>query len=555
MHTQPTRLLLATMLFGLAARSGLAQPEIVPAEHSVYAFLHQQRVAGRLPAYRHETLPVDRRTIREHLDALDGRRDDLTGTTRWWLDEYVREFFEPADGIERVIEGDQVRIPSGTNTEKYFIYHRDDDWRAVVSLGFAGQSRAADDTVGVRGLSVLPVVTLEGNYRNLLGWYSSTFNGLRIAGDTRVLQRDPVLEPLYYVGRQAVPPGSFDRTSASLRVAGPTFFGELAHERLRIGASADRSLIITDASDYFSFIRGGLDTRVVHYQFVHAALGERSRNVAGDSGFVLAGTERFMAMHRVQVDPVNWLSLAFTEAVIYGNRGPELAYLNPLFPIKPAEHALWDRDNAIFAVDGVIRPFRGVEGYGTFLADDLDLGRLRQQSFTNKWAIQGGFSFDLEPVAPGATAWVEYTRIGPFVYTHRFELEGSFYNSYVHNGYGIGHPIGPNADQWAGGVRLLLPFRARVDLTGRWVRRGENYFDEEGRLVNVGGDIQNGAQPGFEIPGNVFLAGRRHRGPGMSLEATWEPIREAGLRLFADFQRWDPGADETFVRAEVFVNL
>ena len=134
-------------------------------------------------------------------------------------------------------------------------------------------------------------------------------------------------------------------------------------------------------------------------------------------------------------------------------------------------------------------------------------------------------------------------------------MDGSFYNSYIHNGYAIGHPIGPNADQWAAGVRLRLPFRARVDLTGRWVRRGENYVDERGRLVNVGGDIQNGAQPGFEVPGNIFLGGRRHTGPGMSLEATWEPVREAGVRLFADFQRWDPGADETFVRAEIFVSL
>jgi hypothetical protein len=555
MRPSTMRVLLALTLFGLVVPNAVAQPEVVPAEHSVYAFLHQQRVAGRLPAYRHEALPVDRRTVQDHLDALDWQRDDLSETAAWWLDEYRREFFEPADDIERVLDDGQVRIPTGADTEKFFVYHRDDDWRAAVSLGFAGQSRAADDTVGVRGLSVLPVVTLEGNYRNLLGWYSSTFNGLRIAGDTRVLQRDPVLEPLYYVGRQAVPPGSFDRTSASLRLAGPTFFAEIAHERLRIGASADRSLLVTDASDYFSFVRAGVDTRVIQYQFIHAALGERSRNVADSGGFVLAAPERYMALHRVQANPARQVSLGFTEMVVYGQRGPELAYLNPLYPIKPAEHALWDRDNALFALDAVFRPLRGLELYGTFLADDLDFSQLRTQSFANKWAAQAGLSFDLEGVAPGGVGWIEYTRIGPFVYTHRFEIDGSFYNSYVHNGYAIGHPIGPNADQWAAGVRLLLPFRARIDVTGRWARRGENYFDSEGRLVNVGGDIRNGAQPGFEVPGNIFLGGRRHTGPGLSLEATWEPIREAGARLFADFQRWDPGADETFVRAEVFVNL
>jgi hypothetical protein len=229
--------------------------------------------------------------------------------------------------------------------------------------------------------------------------------------------------------------------------------------------------------------------------------------------------------------------------------------LNPLFPIKPAEHALWDRDNALFTLDAVVRPVAGIEAYGTFLADDLDFSGLGRQSFSNKWAAQGGVSVGLDRVIPGALAWTEYTRIGPFVYTHRFELDGSFYNSYVHNGFGIGHPLGPNADQLAAGVRMWLPDRARVDVTARWIRRGENFVDSRGRFVNVGGDIQDGSQPGFEVPGNVFLAGRRITGPGLRLEASWEPIREIGVRLYADIQRLDPGPDERFIRAELFVNL
>ena len=282
---------------------------------------------------------------------------------------------------------------------------------------------------------------------------------------------------------------------------------------------------------------------------------ERSRNVAGDSGFVLTAPERYMALHRVQADPIPQLSIGFTEAVVYGLRGPELAYLNPVFPIKPAEHALWDRDNALFALDAVVRPVGGVEAYAAFLADDLDFSRLGQQSFNNKWAAQAGLALGADRLVPGTTAWAEYTRIGPFVYTHRFELEGSFYNSYIHNGFGIGHPIGPNADQLAAGLRVLLPARARVDVTARYVRRGENYFDIEGRFVNVGGDIRDGSQPGFEIPGNVFLAGDRFAGPGLRLEGTWEPIRDAGVRVFADYQDWDGGPSEVFVRGEVYVSL
>lgn len=549
------RLLLLAALALIAASPARAQPEAVPAEHPVYAFLHAQRVAGRLPGYRHEALPLDRRAVQRHLDALDGLRGDVSRTTRYWLDEYLREFFEPDDGIESVLDAGAIRIPRGEDTEKFFVHFRDDDWRAVVSLGAGAQIRFADDSTSLRGFALLPSVTLEGNYREIVGWYSSTFNGVQFGGDTRVLQRDPVLAPLYYIGRQEIPQGSFDRTSASLRAGNATFFAEIAHERLRVGAAADRPLMVADGSDYFSFIRGGLDTRVVQYQFIHAALGEQSTNVLGDSGFVLVAPERYMALHRVQLDLIPELSLGFTEAVVYGQRGPELAYLNPLFPIKPAEHSLWDRDNALFSLDAVVRPARGIEAYAAFLADDLDLSRLRQQSFNNKWAVQGGLALALDGLLPGATAWTEYTRIGPFVYTHRFELDGSFYNSYIHNGFGIGHPIGPNADQVAAGLRLLLPVRARLDLTARYVRRGENYVDEIGQFVNVGGDVRDGSQPGFEIPGNVFLAGERFAGPGLRVEGSWEPIRDAGFRLYADVQRWSDAPTETFLRGEVYVNL
>ncbi len=547
---------MAAALLGLGASAPAgAQPEIVPAEHPVYAFLHAQRVAGRLPGYRHEALPLDRRAVQEHLEAVDEFRGDVSATTSFWLDEYFREFFEPDDGVESVLDAGALRVPSGRDTEKFLVFHRDDYWRVALSAGAGVQFRASDDSMALGGLALLPTVTVEGNYRDLLGWYSSTFNGLNIAGDTRVLQRDPVLAPLYYVGRADVPPGSFDRTSASLRVAGPTFYAEIAHQRLRIGAAADRSLMVADGSDYYSFVRAGLDTRLVQYQFVHAALGERSRDTPGDSLFVLTAPERYMALHRVQVDPAGFLSLGFTEAVVYGHRGPELAYLNPLFPIKPAEHALWDRDNALFALDAVARPFVGMEVFGSFLADDLDFSRLGQQSFNNKWALQGGLSLALDRFLPGTTAWTEYTRIGPFVYTHRFEIEGSFYNSYIHNGYGIGHPIGPNADQLAAGLRVLLAARARIDVTGRWIRRGENFLDSTGAFVNVGGDVADGSQPGFEIPGNVFLAGDRFSGPGLRMEASWEPIRDAGVRLYADVQSWDRAPTETFVRGEIYLNL
>ncbi len=557
----PTRLpravlswLCCAALAGVLALPARAQPEIVPAEHPVYAFLHHQRVRGLLPEYRHEARPLGRAHIGRLLDSLRVRTDDaaLDAASADWQARFEREIEEPIEAIETVI-GPRLRVPLGAETEKYLLYYRDDDWRVALHAIGRIQARYADETETYRGAALTPEGILEGNYRGIAGFYVGAFNGQQFGGDTRVLQADPDLRSLYYIGREEMPKGNFDRATASLRVANETFSAEIAHARLTMGASFGDGLLLTDTPDHFSFVRLGLDTRAVQYHFVHAALGDRSYYVPGDEGeSVLVGPERYLALHRVTVNPWRWLQLGFTEAVVYGQRGPELAYLNPINPIKPAEHALWDRDNTLFALDAVVRPVAGVEAYGTFLADDLDVGLLGQNSFNNKWAVQAGVGAALGP----ALGWVEYTRIEPFVYTHRFLLDGSFYNSYQHNGFGLGHPIGPNADQVEAGLRVWLPMRVRGTAKLRYVRRGENYTDPEtGETVNVGGDLNDGRQPPFDDFSKVFLAGERFAGPGATLGLSWEPIRDYRLAVFADYQGWDGAPDALFVRTELIVDL
>ena len=516
----------------------------------MYDFLHHQRVLGSLPEYRHEARPYGRAEIGRLLDSLRVRTPATPSGS--WQARFGREIDEPADAIETVL-GDGIGLPLGVETEKFFLYHRDDDWRVALHAIGRVQARYADEAATYHGAALTPEGVLEGNYRGVVGFYTGAFNGQQVGGDTRVLQADPDLRSLYYIGRQELPPGNFDRATASLRASNGTFSAEIAHARLHLGASFGESLLLTDNADHFSFVRLGLDTRAVQYQFVHGALGDRSFQALGDDGGgVLLGPERYLALHRINANPWRWLQLGFTEMVVYGQRGPELAYLNPINPFKPAEHALWDRDNTLFALDAVLRPAPGVEAYGTFLADDLDVGLLGQNSYNNKWAVQAGVGGALGP----ALGWVEYTRIEPFVYTHRFLLDGSFYNAYQHNGFGLGHPLGPNTDQLEAGLRFWLPARVRGAARLRYVRRGENYTDPEtGDFINVGGDIGNGRQPPFTELTKVFLAGERFEGPGARLEVTWEPIRDYRLALYADWQRWDRAEDALFVRTELIVDL
>ncbi|MDX1419270.1 MAG: hypothetical protein R3181_04835 [Rubricoccaceae bacterium] len=548
--------LLVLLLAASSAGEVTAQPEVVPSEHAVYGFLHGQRVAGRLPLYRHEMRPLDRAAVQRHLDSLRTRADRLDPSARYWLDEFRREFFEPADAIEQVIGPEGLRLPRRADTEKFLYYHRDADWRLALRGTGRLQARWSEAAEAYSGLALVPEGVLEGHYRAHVGFYSATFDGQQFGGDTRVLLADPVLAPLYYVSRDPNNvPGSFDRSTASLRAGVGPFAAEIAHERLVVGPAFGQPLALSDHADYFSFLRLALDTRVVQYQFVHGALGDRAINPL-DTGFVLVAPERYLALHRLTLQPHRRVSLAFTEMVVYGQRGPELAYLNPLYPIKPAEHALWDRDNSLFTLDAVVRPLDGVEASGTYLVDDLDFGQVGDAAFGYKWAAQGGLGVALDRFVPGTTGFVEYARIEPYTYTHRFLLDGSFYNAYQHNGFGLGHPLGPNSDEVSTGVDVWLPFRARVRATGRYRRRAEAFVNDEGVLVNAGGDVTDGTPPDDTGPGSkVFLQGERFEGPGASLSFLYEPFRGLAFRLFGDWQRWDGDPDQLFVRAEVGVTL
>ena len=528
----------------------------MPAEHAIYPFLHAQRIAGRLPEYRHEVRPLDRATLGRHLDSLSAREDGLDRAARYWLAEFRRELFEPERGIEALIGDGGVQLPRQPDTEKFLYYYREGPWRVALRALGRVQARWSEEREAYGGLALVPEGVLEGHYGEHVGFYTATFDGQQFGGDTRVLLADPVLAPLYYVSRDpSNVPGSFDRSTASLRLVFRPFEAELANERLVVGPAFGQPLALAENADYFSFLRLGLDTRVVQYQYVHGALGDRAQNPL-DSGFVLVAPERFLALHRLTLQPHARLALAFTEMVVYGQRGPELAYLNPFFPLKPAEHALWDRDNSLFSLDAVVRPLDGVEAYGTYLVDDLDFDLVGEAAFGYKWAAQGGLAVALNRLVPGTTGFAEYTRIEPYTYTHRFQLEDSFYNSYQHNGFGLGHPLGPNSDELAAGVDVWLPFRARLRAVGRYRRRGEALADGSGAPFNVGGDVNDGRPPADTGPGSkTFLQGERFEGAGASLDLLYEPFRGLAFRLYGDWQRWDRDPNALFVRGEISVTL
>ncbi len=526
-----------------------AQADMVPAEHPVYAFLLQQRVRGHLPDYVHEMRPTSRGEVLAWLHAL--QKQALSSREYRWVARYLREFEEKQDDREQF--WGHWRPLLGKHTEKYLYYYADAVWRVGVRLAFELQYRYAEDSLRAWGIARVPELTIKGTFRDRLGFYSSLFQGSQPIGSTYTLTRDPFLRPLYYVSLQEKPPGGFDRSTASVRYEGTYLYGELAHARVLIGSSPAHSLILTDNADYFSHIKVGVRTRRVRYLFLHGALGARSQwytNPDDPRERALLSPQRFLALHRIAFR-TRPLTLAFTEMVVYANRSPELAYLNPVQFYKSAEQALWDRDNALFALEAQWHPRQGIEGYGTWLVDDLSVQDLGKGSIHNRFGWQVGI---MAAPLDGGLLWVEYTRLDPFLYTHRFRLNGIAFNAYTHNGYGLGHPLGPHADQLMLGGRFFSGQRWTADVRLTYTRRGENTRDAQGRWQNVGGDILNGDIPPEQKKMPPFLSGKRVEGPGAELALTWEPLRGYWLMLYGRVHAWNREPDEGFLRLQLRID-
>ncbi len=188
---------------------------------------------------------------------------------------------------------------------------------------------------------------------------------------------------------------------------------------------------------------------------------------------------KYMAAHRLEAIPFPWLKLGFHEVLIYGERNPELAYLNPINFYWSAEHNLGDQDNSTIGADFVWFPGWALKIYGEIFLDDLQTGNLGTGWYGNKWALLAGvFRPDILGI-PNLDFRAEVAKIRPYVYTHRYPI-----NVYEHFVTPLGHWAGPNSQT------LNLELTRRFS---RWLNTGVAFqswkHGANPNDANVGGDM------------------------------------------------------------------
>lgn len=237
--------------------------------------------------------------------------------------------------------------------------------------------------------------------------------------------------------------------------------------------------------------------------------------------------QKYLSGHRLEVDLTDRVNIGLYEAVVFGGRW-DMSYLNPVMFLKGAEHFNGDHDNAVMGMDFRILVHRIHSIYGEFFIDDITTTKLGTDWYGNKLAYQIG-TFIITPFGiDDLDCRVEYTRVNPWVYTHRTPI-----NRYDHYGDVLGYPAGPNSDEVFVELRKRFSRRFHTSLAFARRRHGANPPGE-----NIGGDPLAGFSDG-DSKSSKFLAGIRETTNLFSLDLSYELLWELFLKVGYSYEEID----------------
>jgi len=504
---------------------GLAQRDLLPATDPVYHFLLRQELAGNIHGFQWGMLPLSRAEVAGYLDSLAGAQD-LSTADRRMLHDYQVQF-----SYERSRSGDQVSsfLPAFElggifdDAKQKSLYVSADSATSLFMDGFASLSYRASrgDSMGTGSATLGDVgFRLRGTLYNRLGFFLQASNGKLLGGSHDVAIQDPRLRAnkKFNTDEKVF----FDFTNGYLRYDADWMSVTAGREQLMWGMGYGDRLMFSNNTVPFDYFKIDIRSGSLHYSFLHGGL--TSNDTLGH-----AVSSKYIAAHRVEFNIGSRFRLGLGEAVMYSNQPPIVALMNPMAFLTSAElstesvtaEGTSNAHNSMIWIDMQWDPARNLRLTGSWLMDDLSLSALGKSDIkgnTNKFGWQVGALWSDAAGVSNLVLDAEYTRIGPFVETHR-----TLVNSFTHWEQPLGHALQPNSDE--------VMVRADYDITGRltakvnlrFQRTGENLLDSKGRIVyNVGSDFLRG--DGDIIHPNVFLEGNRVNRTLSAIELRWQPI-------------------------------
>lgn len=522
-----------------------AQVELVSPTNSVYDFLDRMLINKIIDSYTYSMKPVSRREIGVYLTEIQKKRTKLTKSDKLLLDFYLTEFeFD----IKHTLKNSSSFFPGWkfsdvfSKKQKYCYATYDSNYSFFLDgIGELKYMGADGDSIGKPHILLGQAgLRLRGTLFNTVGYYLRISNGVRLDGTEEdavfAAQFDPILASTRkFVSEKGK---TFDTYEGYLRFSpSPSNWLGLTvgREALTAGAGFIDKLVMSQNTAPFDFIKLDLRYKKFNYSFLHSSItGYDSNNVQLSS--------KYFVYHRLEIGPLfkDFMKLGFSEMLIYSNIPINLAFINPLSFLTSAELNTElpgkNSNNALLEIDLELFPVKKLSLQGSILIDDLNfetLGKTDKTGNDNKFAFQAGLSWQDAFLIPNMNFIYEYTRIDPFVYSHR-EIN----NSYTNWNQPIGPALNPNSDEHA--IKLAYTFGPWINiaLTFKHQRTGLNITDSTGKIItNVGSDILYGK--GDFLIKNEFLNGIRLDRNIIIAEITLQPVRQ----YFFSFKYQNRGYD------------
>jgi hypothetical protein len=529
-------LLAGLTCFLLLVSSAIAQKELLPVDHPVYKFLLRQQMRGFIDDFHWGMLPLSRGEVAKFLDALEARRPQLSGVDVKMLQDFDTEFEYDMNKtvlkVRPLLPGFSLSGALDNDRQKYLAAYED----SVASLfvdgfGFLSYRTGSGDSIGSPYIFLGQLgFRVRGTLHDRLGFYLEASNGQRLGGDPAFGMLDYRLKAntKFQTGGKY-----FDFTTGYLDYDTDWLRLTVGREQVLWGMGFGDRLILSNNTLPFDYGKIDLQYKSLHYSFLSGSL-------TGTDTLGNQLSSKYIAAHRLEFDLFSRVRVGLSEMIVYSNRPVNFAYLNPLIFLASADRTAdpASANNALIGIDVEILPVNDVRVSGTFLIDDLNFETLKYvgedaRGNDNKFGWQGGIQWTDAFAIPNLSLTTEYTRINPFVYSHR-----SITNSYSHLDLPLGPLLQPNSDEWLLGLDFDLTYRLSLSGQVRFQRTGRNILGSNGVVVyNAGSNILRG--DGDRLHPNTFLEGRRVNTTLLSLLLQWQPIKQYFVEIQYFYRSFD----------------
>jgi len=435
----------------------------LPVGHWAYDYLDRLKVKGLLDDFLNQTRPISRddvaralKQVTEMAQAGDPRITEVERSQLQWLQ---MEFVEELQSCSLSVEKSERHLFNWVTQKQGLIL----DLSGRLWSYWAGVSGTSQRILDTR-------VAIQA--RGFLGQeltYGACFVKGQVRSNLDRVTKDDVGLTGYFSSQGHY--AYYDWSHAHMTLRFSRLEIQLGRQPISWGPGIRGNLVLSDYAPAYDYLQIRAQVRRIKFVHLHGfLLSDVKTERQTPEGFTrIEYASKYIAAHRLELGLVPWASLGISEVVIYGERGVDLAYFNPLVFFWSAQHGSHDRDNEILGADLRVRPIQGLSLYGALFIDELYLKKLFAQDARNKVAFQGGVYLVDPPGLENTDFRLEYARVQPCVYTHKFPV-----NTYLHDGVALGHWLEENGDDLYFAARHRISRQLRITAYLARTRQGES---------------------------------------------------------------------------------